>query len=87
VVVGDIGSERNMAVVAIGDTVNVASRVQALTRTFGACVVITQQVVDAVRAKPGIGSDADALLAGFVEVGAVEVHNRTAPVHVWKLGG
>ncbi len=36
VVLGDIGSARSMAFATVGDTINVASRLQALTRDLGA---------------------------------------------------
>ena len=39
VVAGDIGSRRSMAFATVGDTTNVASRLQALTRELGATIV------------------------------------------------
>jgi adenylate cyclase len=39
VVLGDIGSERSMAFATVGDTINVTSRLQSLTRDLGATIV------------------------------------------------
>lgn len=83
VVVGDIGSDRNVAVVVLGDTINVASRLQSLTRDLDGSIVLTQEVVAAVRAE--VGADADAVLSGLIDQGEIKLRGRATPMRVSKL--
>ena len=46
---GNIGSERRMESVAIGDTTNTAARVESLTKEFGVPLLITESVVESLR--------------------------------------
>lgn len=48
-VVGNIGSKERISYTALGDTVNVSSRVEGLTKQYGADILVTQEVVDAVQ--------------------------------------
>lgn len=50
-VLGDIGGETRMEFAVIGDTVNVASRVEAKTRELGVEIAATQSLVDQIRAE------------------------------------
>jgi adenylate cyclase len=66
VVLGDIGGENCMEFATIGDTVNVASRVEQLTRELAAEVAASDDLVQAMRASIP-AAEAEALLEGFVK--------------------
>jgi len=79
VVAGDIGSRRSMAFATVGDTTNVASRLQALTREFHACIVASGALVDAVEREA-----ADVvLLKGLTPRGSSVLRGRDTPIELW----
>ena len=79
VVAGDIGSQRSMAFATVGDTTNVTSRLQALTRDLDATIVVSGALVAAVERE-----NADvALLQGLALRGPHTLRGRDAPIDLW----
>jgi adenylate cyclase len=79
VVAGDIGSRRSMAFATVGDTTNVTSRLQTLTRELGVSIVASGALVAAVERE---GADLR-LLQGLTSRGASVLRGRDTPIELW----
>jgi len=79
VVMGDIGSQRSMAFATVGDTVNVTSRLQSLTRDLGATIVASTDLVQAVERE----ATERALLSGLTDRGPQMLRGRDTPIEIW----
>jgi class 3 adenylate cyclase len=75
VIAGTIGGGSKLEFTLIGDTVNVAARVEQLTKTTGDTILLTQQVVDNLPSRP----------LGLVDRGVHVVKGKTAAVNVFAL--
>ena len=79
VVAGDIGSRRSMAFATVGDTTNVTSRLQSLTRELRVRIVASRALVAAVEREA-----ADpALLLGLTSRGPTVLRGRDTPIELW----
>jgi len=79
VVAGDIGSRRSMAYATVGDTTNVTSRLQSLTRELRVNLVASAALVAAVEREA-----ADlALLRGLTTRGPSVLRGRDTPIELW----
>ena len=81
-IVGSIGDGQRLDYLVIGDTVNVASRLERLTREMDAQIVVSDQLVARVRDE---GAGVDGLLDPFARRGEEYVAGRVRPIAVWTM--
>ena len=81
VVIGDIGTNRRLEFAVLGDTVNVASRLEALTRELRCRAVVSAAVAEALAHETA--DDAAELLKDFEERGPQVLRGRHESVAVW----
>jgi len=72
-ITGSIGSPRRKEYTAIGDTVNLAARLEQLTKDTGARLLLSDPVRAAAEAKDA------------VDLGALPIRGYEQPVRVWRL--
>jgi adenylate cyclase len=75
VIAGTIGGGGKLEFTLIGDTVNVAARVEQLTKTTGDAILLTQQAADALNGRS----------PELIDRGAHALKGKTAPVQVFGL--
>ena len=73
---GNVGSERRLEYAAVGDTTNIASRLQGLTKEVPQMILLADTTRAALtRTVPDLAA-----------VGALDVRGREVPAAVWTLG-
>jgi adenylate cyclase len=80
-ILGDIRGERQLELAALGDTVDIASRVEGKCRSLDASILIAAEVIAALETEGGRdGADA------FADFGSQQLRGRNAAVHLygWK---
>jgi class 3 adenylate cyclase len=80
VVRGDVGSDRQLELTVVGDTVNIASRVEACCRELDAAVLVTAPFIAMLHAE---GSKN--LAEHFTDKGHHALRGRAEPVHLFGL--
>ncbi len=80
VILGDIGPERRLEFAVVGDTVNVASRLEAESRKIGCKCVVSDDVIKNVDQSV---LDKETALAPFHLHGDVQLRGRNQPISVW----
>jgi adenylate cyclase len=75
VIAGTIGGGGKLEFTLIGDTVNVAARVEQLTKTTGDAILLTHHTVDALPVRP----------AGLADRGFHALKGKSAAVQVFAL--
>lgn len=79
-ILGDIGPARRLEFAVLGDTVNVASRLENATRQLNCRIVTSNDLIERI---DGSRDDSPALLDGFQLVREVPLRGRTVPIDVW----
>ena len=75
VIAGTIGGGGKLEFTLIGDAVNVAARVEQLTKTTGETILLTQQCLEALASRP----------TGLIDRGSHALKGKSAPVQVFSL--
>jgi adenylate cyclase len=74
-VTGNVGTRQRKEYTLVGETVNVAARIEQATKLFDARLLISEAILDNLLAPP----------AGAIDLGPVELRGQSKPVRLFKL--
>lgn len=77
-VLGDIGGERRLEFAVLGDTVNVARRIEEMTRSLDIAILASDAVIEAARREGG-----GEILAVFEDFGLHALRGRDGRIRLW----
>jgi adenylate cyclase len=75
-VVGNVGHDKRLDYTAIGDTVNLAARLEAATKELGSVMLVSAST---------IGRLSEEMRERAMRIGDITVKGRKQPVEVWAL--
>ena len=79
VILGDIGPSRRLEFAVVGDTVNVASRLEASTRELGCRCVVSEDLMR----RAELSNAANPKQVEFSAREAIKLRGRKSPIEIW----
>lgn len=79
VILGSIGSERRSDYTAIGDTVNLASRIESLTKRYNSKILVSESTIHALAGNPST------FPFSYREIDRVRVKGKKEPVTIFEI--